>query len=164
MNTISTTTIQGSPITPPPSYWSTIDPYIKNFRQIPQSQTLSINERGVAGFVAKLYQSLEMPENEDKYARWCTHNGVDMFIIEYISKFTEKVLPKLFKHCKFATFVRQLNIYGFQRDTDARKSKDSKDKETCRWYHPYFRPGRYDLFYLIRRKTPRYSRRKRAHH
>ncbi|KAL0088040.1 HSF-type DNA-binding-domain-containing protein [Phycomyces blakesleeanus] len=85
-----------------------------------------------------------------------------MFIIECIPKFTENVLPKLFKHCKFASFVRQLNIYGFQRDTDARKSKDSKDKETCRWYHPYFRPGRRDLFYLIRRKTPRYSRRKRV--
>lgn len=53
-------------------------------------------------------------------------------------------------------------IYGFQRDTDARKSKDSKDKETCRWHHIHFRPGRRDLFHLIRRKTPRYSRRKRA--
>ncbi|KAI8370582.1 uncharacterized protein BYT42DRAFT_502710 [Radiomyces spectabilis] len=53
-------------------------------------------------------------------------------------------------------------IYGFQRDTDARKSKDNRDKETCRWYHPYFRPGRRDLFHLIRRKTPQYTRRKRA--
>lgn len=52
-------------------------------------------------------------------------------------------------------------IYGFQRDTDARKSKDSKDKETCRWHHIHFRPGRRDLFHLIRRKTPRYSRSRR---
>ncbi|ORX55679.1 hypothetical protein DM01DRAFT_302236 [Hesseltinella vesiculosa] len=85
-----------------------------------------------------------------------------MFIIDYIPKFTEEVLPKLFKHCKFPSFVRQLNIYGFQRDTDARKSKDSKDKESCRWYHPYFHPGRRDLFPLIRRKATQYTRRRRA--
>ncbi|KAI8344024.1 HSF-type DNA-binding-domain-containing protein [Chlamydoabsidia padenii] len=118
-------------------------------------------ERGVAGFVCKLYQSLEAPDGGEKYARWMKHNGKDMFIIDCIPKFTETVLPKLFKHCKFASFVRQLNIYGFQRDTDARKSKDSRDKEICRWYHTHFRPGRRDLFHLIRRKAPRYSRRKR---
>ncbi|KAI8048156.1 HSF-type DNA-binding-domain-containing protein [Gilbertella persicaria] len=86
---------------------------------------------------------------------------MDMFIIDCIPKFTEIVLPRLFKHCKFASFVRQLNIYGFQRDTDARKSKDVKDKKTCRWYHIYFRPNRRDLFHLIRRRAPRYARRKK---
>ncbi|KAG0958492.1 hypothetical protein G6F60_011423 [Rhizopus arrhizus] len=119
------------------------------------------SQRGIAGFVSKLYQCLQVPENEQKYARWCKHQGRDMFIIECIPEFTEIVLPRLFKHCKFPSFVRQLNIYGFQRDTDARKSKDSKDKESCRWYHPYFRPGRRDLFHLIRRKATRYTRRRK---
>ncbi|KAF7728452.1 hypothetical protein EC973_006132 [Apophysomyces ossiformis] len=128
-----------------------------------ECEDLIHHERGIAGFVAKLYQSLEAKaEDGEKYARWCKHNGIDMFIIDCIPKFTEVVLPRLFKHCKFASFVRQLNIYGFQRDTDARKSKDSRDKETCRWYHPYFLPGRRDLFPLIRRKTPGYSRGKRS--
>ncbi|CEG70212.1 hypothetical protein RMATCC62417_06150 [Rhizopus microsporus] len=120
------------------------------------------SQRGIAGFVSKLYQCLQAPESDQKYARWCKHQGRDMFIIECIPEFTETVLPRLFKHCKFPSFVRQLNIYGFQRDTDARKSKDSKDRESCRWYHPYFRPGRRDLFHLIRRKATRYTRRKRA--
>ncbi|KAI8641068.1 HSF-type DNA-binding-domain-containing protein [Parasitella parasitica] len=124
-------------------------------------ESISQPERGVAGFVSKLYQCLQAPDNGQKYARWCKHNGTDMFIIDCIPKFTEIVLPQLFKHCKFASFVRQLNIYGFQRDTDARKSKDSKDKETCRWHHVYFRPSRTDLHHLIRRKTPRYSRKKK---
>ncbi|KAI8097098.1 HSF-type DNA-binding-domain-containing protein [Halteromyces radiatus] len=118
-------------------------------------------ERGIAGFVSKLYQCLQAPDNGHKYARWCLHDDKDMFVIDCIPRFTEEVLPRLFKHCKFPSFVRQLNIYGFQRDTDARKSKDTKDKETCRWYHPYFRPGRRDLFHLIRRKSTQHSRRKR---
>ncbi|KAI8149150.1 HSF-type DNA-binding-domain-containing protein [Fennellomyces sp. T-0311] len=126
------------------------------------SMEINHSERGIAGFVSKLYQSLQAPDDGQKYARWCKHDGKDMFIIECIPKFTEVVLPRLFKHCKFASFVRQLNIYGFQRDTDARKTKDTKDKESCRWHHPHFRPGRRDLFHLIRRKAARYPRRKRV--
>ncbi|CAO3609816.1 unnamed protein product [Mucor hiemalis] len=105
---------------------------------------------------------LQSTDSNQKYARWCQHNGKDMFIIDCIPEFTEIILPRLFKHCKFPSFVRQLNIYGFQRDTDARKSKDTRDKESCRWYHPCFRPGRRDLFHLIRRKATRYSRKKRV--
>ncbi|ORZ09869.1 hypothetical protein BCR42DRAFT_423231 [Absidia repens] len=41
-------------------------------------------ERGVAGFVCKLYQSLEAPDGGEKYAHWCQHNGKDMFIIDCI--------------------------------------------------------------------------------
>ncbi|KAI9320968.1 hypothetical protein BX666DRAFT_1257630 [Dichotomocladium elegans] len=55
-------------------------------------------------------RSLQAPDDEQKYARWCKHDGKDMFIIECIPKFTEVVLPRLFKHCKFASFVRQLNV------------------------------------------------------
>ncbi|KAG1076921.1 hypothetical protein G6F42_025194 [Rhizopus arrhizus] len=124
-------------------------------------QQLSHSERGIAGFVSKLYQCLQSVDSNQKYARWCQHDGKDMFIIDCIPEFTEFVLPRLFKHCKFPSFVRQLNIYGFQRDTDARKSKDTKDKESCRWYHPCFRPGRRDLFHLIRRKATRYSRKRK---
>ncbi|CAO3592896.1 unnamed protein product [Absidia cylindrospora] len=119
------------------------------------------SERGIAGFVSKLYQSLQVSQNNHTFVRWCRHDGKDMFIIDCIPRFTEEVLPRLFKHCKFQSFVRQLNIYGFQRDTDARKSKDTKDKEICRWHHPFFRPGRRDLIHLIRRKATLHTRRKR---
>lgn len=119
---------------------------------------------GIAGFISKLYQALQAPDNGNKHARWTKANGKDMFVIDCIPKFTETVLPKLFKHCKFASFVRQLNIYGFQRDTDARKYKELKDRESCRWYHIYFRPNRKDLIHLIRRKTSVCKRRRRTAH
>ncbi|KAG1143828.1 hypothetical protein G6F37_005417 [Rhizopus arrhizus] len=121
---------------------------------IPSRFNYDHSERGVAGFVSKLYQCLQ--DKEQNYVRWCKHKGIDMFVIDCIPEFTEVVLPKLFKHCKFASF-----IYGFQRDTDARKSKDSHGRDRCRWYHTHFRPGQPDLFHLIRRKPPRYSRGKK---
>ncbi|KAI8084311.1 uncharacterized protein B0P05DRAFT_34640 [Gilbertella persicaria] len=71
------------------------------------------SERGIAGFVSKLYQCLQSPENNQNYARWCQHDGKDMFVIDCIPEFTEIVLPRLFKHCKFASFVRQLNVNFF---------------------------------------------------
>ncbi|KAF7731915.1 stress-responsive transcription factor hsf1 [Apophysomyces ossiformis] len=154
-------------IHPSPDVWSLHAPYptLNSFRA-PDRECVDSTytaERGIAGFVSKLYQCLQAPpEDGVRYVRWCTQDGKDMFVIDCIPKFTEVVLPHLFKHCKFASFVRQLNIYGFQRDTDARKSKDTKDKESCRWFHPYFRPGGHNLFHLIRRRTPRYSRRRRV--
>ncbi|CAO3644372.1 unnamed protein product [Cunninghamella echinulata] len=137
---------------------------MNNYPLLPSEDDLfsPLPERGVAGFVCKLYQYLEDNDINEKYARWCKHNGKDMFVIDCIPKFAQLVLPKLFKHSKFASFVRQLNIYGFQRDTDARKSKDSRDRSTCRWYHEYFRPERRDLFHLIRRRAPRYSRKRQT--
>ncbi|KAG1135637.1 hypothetical protein G6F37_011271 [Rhizopus arrhizus] len=126
------------------------------------SRELSVSQRGVAGFVAKLYQCLQAPDSEQRYARWCTRQGRDMFVIECIPEFTQTVLPRLFKHCKFQSFVRQLNIYGFQRDTDARKTKDSKDKESCRWFHPFFRPDRRDMLHMIRRKAAKSTRRRQV--
>ncbi|KAI9486858.1 MAG: HSF-type DNA-binding-domain-containing protein [Benjaminiella poitrasii] len=124
--------------------------------------TASQPDHAIAGFILKLYKYLQSPDDEQKHVRWCKSNGTDMFIIDCIPKFTETVLPQVFKHCKFASFVRQLNIYGFRRDTDGRKSKDAKGKYSCRWYHAYFNPGRRDLLHLIRRKSPRYSRTKKS--
>ena len=34
-------------------------------------------------------------------------------MIVNIQKFTELVLPKFYKHQNYASFVRQLNLYGF---------------------------------------------------
>ncbi|CEP17084.1 hypothetical protein [Parasitella parasitica] len=92
------------------------------------------SERGIANFVSKLYQCLQSVDNNPKYARWCHHEGKDMFIIDCIPEFTQFVLPRYFKHYK----------------------------ESCRWYHPCFRPDRGDLFHLIRRKATRYSRKRKV--
>ena len=54
------------------------------------------------------------------------------FVIKSQTDFIGKILPKNFKHENFASFVRQLNMYGFH------KEKSSQHK----FFHEHFRRGR----------------------
>lgn len=68
----------------------------------------------------------------------------DSFIIEDTQKFT-KVLPVYFKTKNFASFVRQLNMYGFH--------KIKNDRSIHEFRHPSFRKGHYDDLAHIKRKN-----------
>ncbi|CAG8490322.1 6786_t:CDS:2 [Ambispora leptoticha] len=104
----------------------------------------------VSVFVAKLYQLLD----SDEYKEYLTWNDTgDVFVICNMDEFAANVLPKFFKHCKFTSFVRQLNIYGFYRVSDARKSKHVRSKHACVFSHPQFRRNRQDLLTNIKRKV-----------
>jgi hypothetical protein len=56
-------------------------------------------------FLMKLYQILETPELSNTI-EW-GENG-KFFKVKNITEFTEKVLPRFFKHNNFASFVRQV--------------------------------------------------------
>jgi hypothetical protein len=76
------------------------------------------------------------------------------FIIKNIDTFTEEVIPQYFKHSKFASFVRQLNFYGFRKikneslrinhniNNDAHAEEESN---YWRFRHDLFQRGRPDL-------------------
>ena len=49
----------------------------------------------------------------EEVVSWTTTR--DSFIIKNITRFTEEVLPSYFKHHNFASFIRQLNMYGFKK-------------------------------------------------
>ena len=45
--------------------------------------------------------------------RWSEDGGC--FGIASVQRFCEDVLPRYFKHCNFASFVRQLNLHNFRK-------------------------------------------------
>lgn len=87
----------------------------KRFREEEKSEdnslsnkTTSVDKKNFnANFLMKLYQILETPDLNG-IIEW-GENG-KFFRVKNITDFTEKVLPKFFKHNNFASFVRQVKF------------------------------------------------------
>lgn len=63
-------------------------------------------------FLSKLYDILNDEQCKD-IIHW-NNTGNAIFIVD-ISKLCEIVLPKYYKHTNYSSFVRQLNMYGFNK-------------------------------------------------
>ncbi|KAJ2912468.1 hypothetical protein MD484_g7945, partial [Candolleomyces efflorescens] len=63
-------------------------------------------------FVKKLYKMLEDP-NFQSVVSWGPQG--DCFVVKDMNEFTKSILPRMFKHSNFASFVRQLNKYDFHK-------------------------------------------------
>lgn len=66
------------------------------------------------------------------------------FQIYNVPAFTEQVLPNQFKHKNMASFVRQLNMYGFNRPSDSHQHV---------YMHPRFQKGNLNNMKFIKRKA-----------
>uniref|UniRef100_A0A8C9UGE1 Heat shock transcription factor 2 n=1 Tax=Serinus canaria TaxID=9135 RepID=A0A8C9UGE1_SERCA len=83
----------------------------------------------------------------------CARNGKSFLVLDE-QRFAKEILPKYFKHNNMASFVRQLNMYGFRKvvHVDSGIVKLERDGPV-EFRHAYFRQGREDLLEHIKRKV-----------
>ncbi|ODQ60952.1 hypothetical protein WICANDRAFT_22929, partial [Wickerhamomyces anomalus NRRL Y-366-8] len=101
-------------------------------------------------FVLKLWTMVNDPNNHD-LINWY-HDG-NSFLVTNRELFVQKILPKYFKHSNFASFVRQLNMYGWHKVQDASSGSLHSD-EKWQFINPNFQKGRPDLLDKIVRNKP----------
>ncbi|KAI9781864.1 MAG: Heat shock factor protein 2 [Geoglossum umbratile] len=101
-------------------------------------------------FVQKLSSFLDQSKNTD-LIRWS--DGGDSFIVLDEDEFAKTLIPELFKHNNYASFVRQLNMYGFHKKVglsdNSMKASERKNKSPSEYHNPYFKRGHPDLLWLI---------------
>jgi hypothetical protein len=102
----------------------------------------SIRERlggaaNCSAFISKLWYLMCRPELYQKYIHW-SESGDSVILSndpDINNEFAAEVLPKLFKHGNNASFVRQLNLYGFQRVPSSRLLDAAEIKAARRFAH-----------------------------
>lgn len=70
-----------------------------------------------AAFIAKLWFLVTRPNRYGKYLHW---NSTGSTVIlstdpDISNEFASEVLPRLWNHANYSSFIRQMNLYGFQR-------------------------------------------------
>ncbi|KAF8886868.1 HSF-type DNA-binding-domain-containing protein, partial [Gymnopilus junonius] len=100
-------------------------------------------------FVKKLYKMLEDPSFQSVV---CWGPQGDCFVVKDMNEFTKSILPRMFKHSNFASFVRQLNKYDFHKVKNTDDNQFGEHSWTFR--HPDFHADRRDALENIKRKVP----------
>ncbi|KAG7460993.1 hypothetical protein MATL_G00204880 [Megalops atlanticus] len=105
----------------------------------------------VPAFLTKLWT---LVEDSDTNEFICWSQEGNSFLVLDEQRFAKEILPKFFKHNNMASFVRQLNMYGFRKvmhiDTGIVKQERDGPVE---FQHPFFKHGQDDLLENIKRKV-----------
>ncbi|QRV87388.1 HSF-type DNA-binding domain protein [Ceratobasidium sp. AG-Ba] len=104
-------------------------------------------------FVKKLYKMLEDPQF-GHVVTWGPQG--DCFVVKDVTEFTKSILPRMFKHSNFASFVRQLNKYDFHKlkNAEAEAGGMGYGDQSWTFKHPDFRADDRDALENIKRKVP----------
>lgn len=103
----------------------------------------------VTPFVTKIWAMVNDPANS-QYISW-SPDGLS-FQVFHREQFMRTILPRYFKHGNFASFVRQLNMYGWHKVQDVNNgslAKDDLSDEVLKFENPDFIRGREDLLERI---------------
>lgn len=90
----------------------------------------------VTAFVAKLWHMVCDPKYDDLIS-WCDKGN--SFVIKDQTTFCSELLPLFYKHNNMASFIRQLNKYGFRKVNSSATSSSLKcDVSDLEFSHPHF--------------------------
>ncbi|MEE6475552.1 hypothetical protein FKM82_010797 [Ascaphus truei] len=105
----------------------------------------------VPAFLSKLWTLVE-DAHTNEFITW-SQNGQSFLVLDE-QRFAKDILPKYFKHNNMASFVRQLNMYGFRKvvHVDSGIVKQERDGPV-EFQHPFFIQGQDELLENIKRKV-----------
>ncbi|XP_029778953.1 heat shock factor protein 1 isoform X1 [Suricata suricatta] len=106
----------------------------------------------VPAFLTKLWTLVSDPDT-DALICWSPQSGSSFHVFDQ-GQFAKEVLPKYFKHNNMASFVRQLNMYGFRKVVHIEQGGLVKpERDDTEFQHPCFLRGQEQLLENIKRKV-----------
>ncbi|XP_051045174.1 heat shock factor protein 1 isoform X4 [Phodopus roborovskii] len=109
----------------------------------------------VPAFLTKLWTLVSDPDTD---ALICWSPSGNSFHVFDQGQFAKEVLPKYFKHNNMASFVRQLNMYGFRKVVHIEQGGLVKpERDDTEFQHPCFLRGQEQLLENIKRKVTNVS-------
>ncbi|XP_056300654.1 heat shock factor protein 1 isoform X5 [Pseudoliparis swirei] len=113
----------------------------------------------VPAFLTKLWTLVEDPVPNtvtDPLICW-SPSGTSFHVFDQ-ARFSKEVLPKFFKHSNMASFIRQLNMYGFRKVVHIEHGGLVKpERDDTEFQHPFFIRGEEHLLENIKRKVTNVS-------
>ena len=83
--------------------------------------------------------------------RW-SDNGRSFIVLDE-DEFAKRLIPELFKHSNYASFVRQLNMYGFHKKVglsdNSMRASERRNKSPSEYANRFFIRGHPNLLWLI---------------
>ncbi|XP_015039637.1 heat shock factor protein isoform X1 [Drosophila pseudoobscura] len=104
---------------------------------------------GVPAFLAKLWRLVD--DTETNHLIFWTKDG-HSFVIQNQAQFARELLPLNYKHNNMASFIRQLNMYGFHKITSIENGGLRFDRDEIEFSHPFFKRNSAYLLDQIKRK------------
>nr|AKZ42285.1 heat shock factor protein 1 isoform 1 [Castor fiber] len=105
----------------------------------------------VPAFLTKLWTLVSDPDTDTLI---CWSPSGNSFHVFDQGQFAKEVLPKYFKHNNMASFVRQLNMYGFRKVVHIEQGGLLKpERDDTEFQHPCFLRGQEQLLENIKRKV-----------
>ncbi|XP_045501093.1 heat shock factor protein isoform X2 [Colias croceus] len=103
----------------------------------------------VPAFLGKLWKLVNDSETNHLIS-WSP--GGKTFVIKGQADFARDLLPLYYKHNNMASFIRQLNMYGFHKITSVENGGLRYEKDEIEFSHPCFMRGHAYLLEHIKRK------------